>query len=344
MENTQHTQQQQLPAQAQAQAQNTQKQMRDLSAIMLCEDSIRRYSDILGIRAHNFILSMLDFVNADEKLRQCDNTELIVAMQKIAILGLLPTKEFGMVNLIPFWSSKDQRYHPSLVIGYKGLIDIALRGGGVKVLNWGRIYDGGHVRRYDWLTGDIEFNEGFFPTAESRIIGYFAYYERTDGYHATMVRTLEEMADHAVRYCFKNSRTLPTREQLMAKAGKPCDGLGWLADFDKMAEKTMVRTLLKTKAIMTDALAIAIESSGDDDLQPQTQEQLNEANNANTKTLAMPPSQQNAVKHASEALQANNAAQGVQIPVQPQTNAVQPQNTMPQQQQQQQQAYAPRNW
>lgn len=349
--------QQQMPAQQQAQQNDS---MKALTAMMLTEENLKRYGEILGLRAHNFILSMLDFINADEKLKRCDQAELITAMQKIAILDLLPSKEFGMVNLLPFWSNKEGKYHATLVIGYKGLVNIAIRGGGVKYLNWGKVYDGGHLKRRNWLTGEIEFNDSFIPTPQNRVIGYYAYYERMDGYKATLFSTVEEIAEHAVLYG-NFGKAMPTKAQLMEKAGKRGQGLGWLADFDKMAEKTVVRSLLKARAVMTDALAIAIEASEKEDNETMAVEAVEERNNANRQMTCMPPieeakvvTQETAQPQNGQNLAGNGAnsqpnPQAAPITQPTQQNAPQPQFAQqPVQQamqfQQPQQQFAQRRW
>lgn len=94
----------------------------------------------------------------------------------------------------------------------------------------------------DKLTGEISFDG---EKTSEKVVGYFAYFELTNGFSKTLYMTLDEMAKHAKRFSpsIKGDKKV-TIDTLKALAGKDSFGLGWTGDFDSMALKTVLRNLL----------------------------------------------------------------------------------------------------
>lgn len=62
-------------------------------------------------------------------LQECTTASLFGALVQSASLGLEPNTVLGHAYLVPFWNNKQNRRDVQLIIGYRGLIDLARRSG-----------------------------------------------------------------------------------------------------------------------------------------------------------------------------------------------------------------------
>lgn len=114
------------------------------------------------------------------------------------------------------------------ILGYKGMIQLALRTGAYKRLNVMDVREGELVQ-YDRLSEDYDF-EWIVDEAERErrpIIGYVGYYRLINGTEKTLFMTKAQIEAH---------------EQKNRKGKQP--GKGWQDDWDAMARKTVMRRLL----------------------------------------------------------------------------------------------------
>lgn len=58
---------------------------------------------------------------------ECDPGSLIAAVQSCANVGLFPDRQNGHVYLLPFWNGKTKRKEVMFLLGYRGMIELALR-------------------------------------------------------------------------------------------------------------------------------------------------------------------------------------------------------------------------
>lgn len=70
----------------------------------------------------------LNSIRKNPKLMQCAPETLCMAIMETSSLGL-EIDSRGQAYLVPFWSKKTQSYEMQLMIGYKGLLDLAWRSG-----------------------------------------------------------------------------------------------------------------------------------------------------------------------------------------------------------------------
>lgn len=207
--------------------------------------------------AGTFNTSLMELITSDTKLMQCNPTALMAEAVKAASLKLPLNKQLGYAYLLPFGTT------PTLVIGFRGYIQLAMRTGQYKYINADAVYEGELVNK-DKLTGSIDLSGE--KTSET-IIGYFAHFELLNGCCKTLYMSLEEMASYALTFSptYKNAKQKPSVQQLMDQAQKqaqngPDGGVGWWANFNAMAIKTVLRRLLSKYGFLSIEMMNALAS------------------------------------------------------------------------------------
>lgn len=71
----------------------------------------------------------LGAVRTTPALQECTLASLFGALVQSAALGLEPNTVLGHAYLVPFWNSREKRRDVQLIVGYRGLIDLARRSG-----------------------------------------------------------------------------------------------------------------------------------------------------------------------------------------------------------------------
>jgi len=75
-------------------------------------------------------------------LQKCDGNSIVNSLVIAAQLGLDPSGASGQAYLVPFWSSKLGGMQCQLIIGYRGLIDLILRGKKIEQIYAQPVYAG----------------------------------------------------------------------------------------------------------------------------------------------------------------------------------------------------------
>lgn len=71
----------------------------------------------------------LGAIRTTPALQECTLASLFGALVQSAALGLEPNTVLGHAYLVPFWNSREKRRDVQLIVGYRGLIDLARRSG-----------------------------------------------------------------------------------------------------------------------------------------------------------------------------------------------------------------------
>jgi len=203
-------------------------------------DSVKkRFAEVLGKRAPQFISSILSLANG--KLNGCDPNSIVGSCMVAATLDLPVNPELGLAHLIPYNSRNGKQ--AQFQLGYKGLIQLAIRSGQYKHLNTCPVYEG-QLKSYNKLTAELELDmdveDGESP------IGYAAYLQTITGYSHAIYWTYAKVEAHAARFsqAFKNGKK---------------DSL-WFTDFDAMAQKTVLKHLISHWGPMSVALQTAVRT------------------------------------------------------------------------------------
>lgn len=191
-----------------------------------------------------FCTSLMEIFSSDEKLLQCQPNDLMAEALKAASLRLPLNKQLGQAYLLPFKIKGVTK--PTLVIGTKGYLQLAMRTGKYETINADVVYDG-EFNHYDKVTGKLDLSGAQISNTP---IGYFAYFKKKDGLTKLLYMTLDEVCRYAKQY----SPTIKFNEKVDAEKLKEIalkqaangsgDGVGWQSNFESMAIKTVLRRLL----------------------------------------------------------------------------------------------------
>ncbi|RDC50983.1 recombination protein RecT [Acinetobacter sp. RIT592] len=154
------------------------------------------------------------------KLMNCDPMSFIAAMMDSAQLGLEPNTPLGQAYLIPYGTKVQFQ------VGYKGLLELALRSGKIKTLYAHEVRENDTFEVKYGLHQDL-IHEPVLKGNRGEVIGYYAVYHLDTGGHSFVFMTKDEVLEHA------------------KGKSKTFNNGPWQTDFDAMAKKTVIKQLLK---------------------------------------------------------------------------------------------------
>ena len=202
-----------------------------VSRFMDAEIVKSRFAEVLGGKSSGaYIASVIVAVKENEALMNCHPESIYTSALRAATLRLSVDPATGQAYLVPFSG------RATLIVGYKGLYDMAIRTGKYRYINVGPIYEGQTVEENP-ITGFHSISGS--PTAEAKmnkkIIGWIGAFEmnpargQTTGFGKTFYMTVEEIHDHAKEY---------------SKGYDNPKGV-WKKETQKMERKTVLRLLLR---------------------------------------------------------------------------------------------------
>ena len=232
---------------------------------------------VLGKNAGTFATSIVEVFTNDAQLQQCPINKVVQEAIKAATLKLPLNKQLGYAYLITFKNYNKQTRQteptPTLVIGYRGYIQLAMRTGQYRNINADVVYEG-ELKNSDKLTGRIDLSG---EKVSDKVEGFFAHFETVNGFTKTLYMSLGDMASYALKYSpsFKVKEP-PTVDQLCDMANEqavngPMQGVvGWKGDFISMAQKTVLRRLLSKYGFLSVEMMSAL--ANDEEAQVQDAE------------------------------------------------------------------------
>lgn len=189
----------------------------------------------------SFVSNLIAITNGNKQLQECDPKILMMCALDSAALKLPLNKNLGYAYVIAY------KGIPSFQIGYKGLIQLALRSGQYKFLNACEVRDGEIIRNK--FTGEIKF---LGEKENNPVVGYMACLELNNGFKASLYMSESQIEAHASRY----SQTYKNDVKYGSKSSK------W-SDFEerpKMAKKTVLKGLLTTYGILSTEMVQALST------------------------------------------------------------------------------------
>lgn len=210
---------------------------------MLDRDGMRkRFDELLGKRAPQFISSIVSMVNADKNLQQAFYESPMTVIQsslKAAMFDLPIGQSLGYAYIVPFKNYKKdigaKKMEATFILGWKGMHQLALRTGAYKTINVVDVREG-ELKRYNRLTEevDIDFVEDEDAREALPVIGYVGYYRLINGAEKTVYMSVKAITAHEKKF----------------RKGE-YQGKGWRDDWDAMARKTVYRILIGKWGVMS---------------------------------------------------------------------------------------------
>ncbi len=171
-------------------------------------------------------------IRTTPKLGQCEPMSFLGALMQCASLGLEPNTILGHAYMIPFENRRKGVVEVQVVVGYKGLIDLARRSGHITSLSANIHYSDDELWIYEEGT-EAQLRHRPGPQSGEKLHAY-AIAKFKDGGHAYVVLPWA----HILRI-----RDASQGYQTAKKYGKKDSP--WMAYEDEMAKKTAVRALSK---------------------------------------------------------------------------------------------------
>lgn len=180
-------------------------------------------------------------------LAQSTPESFFACLMQCAQLGLEPNSPTQEAYLIPRKNNRNGTVETTLIVGYQGLIALALRSGKVEKI-WTRVvHEGDHFRVKYGLVEDIEHEPSTEPGRDQRPITYvYAVAKLTTGGTVFEVMSREQVETRRRENASPNSSP-------------------WQKHYESMVRKTAVRALSKWIPKSSEmALAEAIDERGDE--------------------------------------------------------------------------------
>lgn len=168
-------------------------------------------------------------VNYNPRLQECTLMSVVAGVVRASQLGLSVDPFLGHAYLVPFQNSKTNKKLATLIVGYKGYIQLAMNSGKVSKV-WARAV---HQKdSFDYWYGVDESIEHrpFMDGDPGALTHVYAVVKRVDG--ATKFDVMSRQEVESIR-----------------RRSKAAEDGPWVTDYEEMAKKTVLRRLLKTEPL-----------------------------------------------------------------------------------------------
>lgn len=214
-------------------------------SVYLSDDKTKKYlQSILGNRTGQFITSLTSLAGSSKALRNCDRNSLLACALKATSMELPFDPNLGFAWCIPYKTTA------TFQVGVKGYIQLALRTGQYQSLNARDVREGEFCGRdfvgdpiINWLSDE--------ERADKEIIGFMAGLRLVNGFKKVIYWSVSEIEKHAERYSQSYRKYKKTRN---------LDDAIWASQFEKMAEKTVLKALISRYGIMSTDMQTAVKS------------------------------------------------------------------------------------
>ncbi len=229
---------------------------------ILAQDNVKqRFHEVLGKKAPQFMASIVNLLNSNSSLKQCDANSIMAAAFVAATFDLPIDANLGFSALVPYERSSRNADGQLCKIKlaqfqmmYKGFIQLAIRTGEYEKMNCSEVY-ADELISYNPITGECEFVEDFTLCKQrtngdyDKIIGYYAWFRLRSGFTKELYMSKDDIDNHARRYS--------SSYRYDVNSGKQSSR--WSTDFDVMAKKTVIKLLLSKWGILSVEMQKAIQ-------------------------------------------------------------------------------------
>ncbi|WP_350028725.1 recombinase RecT [Lactococcus lactis] len=217
------------------------KMATEISNYLKQDNIMQQLSETLGRNSAPLVTSALTAIANNYQLKDATPVSVYTSLMKAAALNLTVDPNLGFAYLVPYKRNFKENgqwvnvTEAQLQIGYKGLVQLALRSGQIKSVNTGTIYES-EFKGYNKITGEFTIDETIIPDEDNdEVAGYFAYVQLVNGGEVKQFSRKKQIERFAKKYSKAYSYDLDNN-----KKSSP-----WSTEFNAMAEKTVLKQVLK---------------------------------------------------------------------------------------------------
>lgn len=222
----------------------------------------KKFAEILGQKAPQFLASITNVVAGSNQLKKCDANSIMSAAFVAATYDLPIDSNLGFSAIVPY---NESVYNPQtrewvkvpkaqFQMMYKGFIQLAIRSGYYEKMNYAVVYEDELVS-YNPITGELDFVTDFSNCTQrdngedEKIVGYYAWFRLKTGFRQELYMSKEAVEHHARKYSQSYRNDIDKKK----KSSK------WTTDFEAMALKTVIKLLLSKWGILSVDMQRAIQ-------------------------------------------------------------------------------------
>jgi len=180
-------------------------------------------------------------------LLECDPNSFLGAVMQASQLGFELDDNLGLAYLVPFFNKKTGRKEVQLIIGYRGLIELARRSGKLRSINARIVYEN-EPFSVEYGLGENLVHKPLPPSKRGNgIIGVYAVASMNDGSKGFEFMWAEELEEIKKSSKAGDSKTSP-----------------WATHEEEMMKKTVIRKMMKYLSLSPEAVkATVIDEYGE---------------------------------------------------------------------------------
>lgn len=186
--------------------------------------------------------------NQTPELSECSPQSILSCLMKCSALGLEPSAVDGLgrAYILPYYNKKSGRKEAQLIIGYKGMLDLARRSGKIKDISARAVHEGDEFRYEYGLHEDLVHIPSTESPTERPLTHVYMVAHFNDGGHYIEVMSKAEVDE--IRKRSKASKYGP-----------------WVTDTEAMALKTVIRRGMRMMPMSVEqAQAVSVDETTPD--------------------------------------------------------------------------------
>lgn len=230
---------------------------------LISEDNVKRkFSEILGQKAPQFLASITNVVSGSTQLKKCSANSIMSAAFVAATYDLPIDSNLGFSAIVPYnesvWNPQTKQWDKipkaQFQMMYKGFIQLAIRSGYYEKMNYSAVYED-ELISHNPITGELEFVTDFSKCTQrlngenEKVAGYYAWFRLKTGFRQELYMSRADVDNHAKKY----SQAYRYDIEKNKKSSK------WTTDFEAMALKTVIKLLLSKWGILSIDMQRAIQ-------------------------------------------------------------------------------------
>lgn len=210
--------------------------MSELTTLFARTNVQEKFEKMLGKKAQGFMSSVLQTVNNNKLLANANPTSILTAAATAASLDLPINQSLGYAWIVPY------KGQAQFQLGWKGFVQLALRTGQYRKINVVAVHEDQFIS-FNALTEELDVD--FSVNGSGKVVGYAAYFILNNGFDKTIYWSREKVEAHAKKF---------------SKSYASQYGSVWKDDFDAMAKKTVLKSILSKWGILSIEMQTAITS------------------------------------------------------------------------------------